>query len=238
MEAATQTLERVTWELGDLIQGDDLDRGEPEAAVTTLLERADELAEAFARAHEGRVAELDGPGLVEAMEQLAEISELAGRAASYAHLRFAADTETPANGALVQMVSERGTAIQTKLLFFELEWVQVPDERATELLATEGLEFARHHLDLERRYRPHLLSKPEETIATELSVTGRGAWTRLFDELTSAIRVELPDAEESVSLDVALSRLIDPDREVRRSTAEAVTAALEPGLRTRGYVFN
>ena len=238
MEAATQTLEQVTWELGDLIRGDGLDPGEPEAAVTTLLQRADELAEAFAGAHEGHVAELDGPGLVEAMEQLAEISELAGRAASYAHLRFAADTETPANGALVQMVSERGTAIQTKLLFFELEWVQVPDERATELLATEGLEFARHHLELERRYRPHLLSKPEETIATELSVTGRGAWTRLFDELTSAIRVELPDAEESVSLDVALSRLIDPDREVRRSTAEAVTAALEPGLRTRGYVFN
>jgi oligoendopeptidase F len=238
MEAATQTLDQVTWELGDLIRGDDLDRGEPEAAVTTLLERADELAEAFARAHEGRVAELDGPGLVEAMEQLAEISELAGRAASYAHLRFAADTETPSNGALVQMVSERGTAIQTKLLFFELEWVEVPDERATELLATDGLEFARHHLELERRYRPHLLSKPEETIATELSVTGRGAWTRLFDELTSAIRVKLPDAEEAVSLDVALSRLIDPDREVRRSTAEAVTAALEPGLRTRGYVFN
>ena len=120
MEAATQELEQVTWELGDLIRGEDLESGEPEAAVTSLLDRADELAEAFARAHEDHVAELDGPGLVEAMEQLAEISELAGRAASYAHLRFAADTEAPANGALVQMVSERGTAIQTKLLFFEL----------------------------------------------------------------------------------------------------------------------
>src|SRR5262249_49793440 len=143
-----------------------------------------------------------------------------------------------ANGALLQMVSERGTAIQTKLLFFELEWVQVPDRRADELLATEGLDFARHHLRLERRYRPHLLSKPEETIATELSVTGRSAWTRLFDELTSAVRVELAADDEPVSLDVALSRLMDPDRDVRRSTAEAVTAALEPGLRTRAYVFN
>ena len=72
------------------------------------------------------------------MEQLAEISELAGRAANFAHLRFAADTEDPANGALMQMVSERGTAIQTKLLFFELEWVEVPDDRAEELLAHRG----------------------------------------------------------------------------------------------------
>ena len=238
-DAAMETLDEVTWDLADLLDGGGIDAiGSDEEAVGFLLDRAEEFAESFARSYEGRVGELDGPGLIEAMKRLAEISELAGRAGSYAHLRFAADTEDPANGALVQRVSERGAAIETKLLFFELDWVQVPDARAEELLETEGLAFARHHLHIERRYRPHLLSKPEETIATELSVTGRSAWTRLFDELTSAIRVELPGADEPVSLDVALSRLFDPDREVRRGTAEAVTAALQPGLRTRAYVFN
>ena len=91
---------------------------------------------------------------------------------------------------------------------------------------------------MERRYRDHLLTKPEEKISTELSVTGRGAWTRLFDELTSAMRVDLESEDEPVSLDIALSRLFHPDREERRKTAEAVTEALEPGLRTRAYVFN
>jgi oligoendopeptidase F len=238
--AATTTLEEVTWDLSHLLALDAVEEGADggEAAVDVLLDRADQAATSFARAYEGHVEELDGPGLVEVMTQLAEIYDLAGRAANFAHLRFAADTEDPANGALLQRVSERGASIQTKLLFFELEWVQVPDARAEELLATDGMEFCRHHLRMERRYRPHLLSKPEETIATELSVTGRGAWTRLFDELTSAIRVELPGGEEAVSLDVALSRLFDPDRDARRRTAEAVTAALEPGLRTRAYVFN
>src|SRR4051795_2476513 len=232
-DAATTALDQVTWDLSHLIDGESGD-----AAVSRLLDQAEELAGGFARAYEGHVSELDGPGLLEAMKLLAEISELAGRAANFAHLRFAADTEDPANGALLQLVSERGTAIQTKLLFFELEWVEVPDARAEELLETDGLEFCRHYLRMERRYRPHLLSKPEETIATELSVTGRGAWTRLFDELTSAIRVELEDEDEPVSLDVALSQLFDPEREKRRSTAEAVTAALDPGLRTRTYLFN
>ncbi len=37
---------------------------------------------------------------------------------------------------------------------------------------------------------------------------------------------------------MALSRLSLPDRDVRRATAEAVTAALAPGLRTRAFVFN
>ncbi len=241
MEAATPTeLDRVTWDLTHLLEGVEgapVD-GDPEAAVTALLEHADGLASGFAERHEGGVAELDGEGLKEAMTELARISDIAGRAASYAHLRFAADTEATENGALMQLVSERATAIQTKLLFFELEWVEVPDDRAEELLATDGLEFCRHYLEMERRYRPHLLSKPEETIATELSVTGRGAWSRLFDELSSAIRVDLDGEEEQVPLDVALSKMFDPDREVRRATQESVTQALEPGLRTRGYVFN
>ena len=236
-DTATTALEDVTWDLSHLLEGEATD-GADEAVVAALLDRAEERAAEFAERYEGKVGELDGPGLKQAMEAIAEISELAGRAANFAHLRFSANTEEPANGALVQMVSERGTAIQTKLLFFELEWVEVPDERAEELLATDGLDFARHYLRMERRYRPHLLSKPEETISTELSVTGRGAWTRLFDELTSAIRVELEGENEPVSLDIALSKLFNPDREVRRKTAEAVTGALGPGLRTRGYVFN
>ncbi|MDP9228422.1 MAG: M3 family oligoendopeptidase [Actinomycetota bacterium] len=240
-------VDEVRWDLSHLLApstGDGEEKllrerpADDEAAVSQLLDQAEQRAGEFAEDYEGKVAELDGPGLRQAMQRLSAISELAGRAANFAHLRFAADTEDPANGALLQLVSERGTAIQTRLLFFELEWVEVDDERAEELLATEGLEFAAHHLRMERRYRPHLLTKPEETIATELSVTGGGAWSRLFDELTSAIRVGLEEEDEPVSLDVALSRLFHPQRSERKATAEAVTAALEPGLRTRAYVFN
>ena len=232
-----------TWDLSDLIDlaaaGIDAPAGDgDEAAVAALIDEAERRAEQFAADLEGKVGELDGAGLIDAMERLAGISDLVGRALNFAHLRFAADTETPAVGALLQRSTERATRIQTRLLFFELEWVAIDDERAEELLATEGLDFCRHHLRMERRYRPHLLTAPEERIVTELSPTGRGAWGRLFDELTSAIRVELPDAEEEVALDVALARLFDPERERRREAADAVTAALEPGLRTRAYVFN
>lgn len=230
------------WDLSDLIDleaaGLDAEAADDKAAVAALLDESDRLAESFAEEFEGRVGELDGPGLVDAMERLARISDLVGRALNYAHLRFAADTEDPEIGALLQRSSERATQTQTRLVFFELEWVAIDDERAEELLATDGLDFCRHHLRMERRYRPHLLTAPEEKIVTELSLTGRGAWSRLFDELTSSIRVELPGNEERVPLDVALSGLFDTDRDKRREVAEAVTEALEPGLRTRAYVFN
>ncbi len=234
-ESADPELEATAWDLEPLVDG------EGPAGVERRLEQALQRAQAFAASYAGALATLDAAGLQEAMHELAGIQELMGRAGYYAALRFSTDTADPANGALLQRVQEQETAIQTTLLFFELEWAALPDERAEELLAGEGLDFCRHHLRNVRRYREHLLSEPEEKILAEKALTGASAWTRLFEELTSAIEVQLPggqDAGEQVALDVALSRLSLPDRELRRTTAEAVTAALAPGLRTRAFLFN
>jgi len=89
-----------------------------------------------------------------------------------------------------------------------------------------------------RRYRPHQLTEPEERVMTELDVTGSAAIRRLYTEQLAAIEVDLPDSDEPVSLEVALSRLLDPDRGVRERAARATSEALRPGLRTRAYMFN
>ena len=229
-------LERASWDLEPLLGG------EGEAGVERRLDEALGRAQTFAERYAGRLEELDGVGLAEAMRELGEIYELVGRVGTYAGLRFSTDTADPANGALLQKVQERETALETTLLFFDLEWAALPDERAEELLVDAGLDFCRHHLRNVRRYREHLLSEPEEKILAEKSLTGASAWARLFEELTSALEVTLPGTgelpDEQVALDVALSRLALPDREVRRTAAEAVTAALAPGLRTRAFVFN
>jgi oligoendopeptidase F len=235
-EKADPELEQAAWDLDPLLDG------EGEAGVDSRLDEAQRRATDFAERYASKLWELDGAGLAEAMHELAAIYELVGRVGTYVGLRFSTDTADPANGALLQKAQERETGIETALLFFELEWAALSDERAEDLLADESLDFCRHHLRNVRRYREHLLSEPEERILTEKSLTGAGAWTRLFEELTSAIEVTLPGTgelpDERVALDVALSRLMLPDREVRRTAAEAVTAALEPGLRTRAFVLN
>ena len=232
MGMATTALEEVAWDLEPLVGGDG------EQGVGRLLADAKERAAAFADIHAGNLHELDGLGLAAAMDELAEIADLVGRAASYASLRFSADTEDPVNGALLQKVQEEATVVETQLLFFELEWNALDDDRVEELLTDAGLEKSRHHLRTLRRYRPHQLTEPEERLLAEKSVTGRDAWTRLFSEVTSAIRVDLPGGDRQVPLDVALSKLTAPDRELRRGVAEAVTEALAPGLRVRGFIFN
>src|ERR1700677_451176 len=228
-------LAQTAWDLEPLVDA------EGEAGVQSRLADALTRSQAFAERYAGKLDGLDSAGLGEAMAELAEIYELLGRAGSYAALRFSTDTAAPENGALLQKVQEGETQISTTLLFFELEWAALSDERVEELLAGEGLDFCRHYLRNARRYREHLLTEPEEKILAEKALTGAGAWSRLFEELTSAIEVELPGDRapaEPVALDVALSKLMDADREVRRGTAEAVSAALAPRLRTRAFLFN
>jgi oligoendopeptidase F len=220
-------LQDVVWDLDHLVAGP--------TGVDEALDEATALATAFAETYRGALAEIDSAGLAQAMHELAKINDLVGRAGSYAQLRFSTDTADPERGALMQRVEERGTVLETMLLFFELEWAGLDDDRAEELLAGDGLDFCTHYLRTARRYRPHLLSEPEERVFSEKALTGRNAWSRLFEELTSALEVEL---EQTVSLDMALSRLAAPEREVRRTAAEAVTKALQPGLRTRAFIFN
>ncbi|HET9074068.1 MAG TPA: M3 family oligoendopeptidase [Solirubrobacteraceae bacterium] len=222
----------TAWDLSPLVDGD------PAGGFDALLSEATQRAGVFAERYAGQVASLDSAGLTAAMRELAAINELAGKAGNFASLNFSTDTADPARGALLQKMEEKVTQIETQLLFFELEWAELDDAAADALLAEAGeeLEFAAHHLRSARRYRPHLLSEPEEKLMAEKGLTSSSAWTRLFGELVSALRVNL-DGEE-LSFELALSRLQGPDREGRRQAAEAVTAALAPGLRTRAYIFN
>jgi oligoendopeptidase F len=226
------TLEAATWDLEPLVGGRGVD------GVVEMLTEARERAETFAQRHKGSVGELGAEGLADAMHELGAIHDLAGRAGSYAVLSFSLDTADPERGALMQRARELSAAIETTLLFFELEWNQLPDQRADELLASHELDFCRHHLRTLRRYRPHQLSEPEERVLTETTVTGASAFQRLFTEHTSALEVSLPDSDEPVSLEEALSRLQAPDRERRAEAATGLTEALRPGLRTRTFVFN
>jgi oligoendopeptidase F len=138
------------------------------------------------------------------MRELAAIHDLGGRAGSYAMLSFSLDTDRPRARRAPPEGRELGAAIETQLLFFDLEWNQVPDERVDELLRRTELGFAAHHLRNLRRYRPHQLSEPEERVLTETDVTGGSAFQRLFTEQTSALEVPLPDRDEPGSLEEGL----------------------------------
>jgi oligoendopeptidase F len=222
--------EEVAWDLTDLFDSPDDPKLEADVAD------AESAAEAFRSRYHGGVGELGATALAEAVAERERIESQLDRALAFAHLRFATNMADPARGALLARLQERAAALETKLLFFSLEWAAVEDEQADALLADEAVAHWRHYLTSLRKYRPYLLTEPEERVLTEKTVSGVSAWSRLYEELLGALRVRIDD--EDVSIETAMSRLYAAERETRRAAAEAITEALQPGLRTRTFVFN
>jgi oligoendopeptidase F len=224
----------VRWELGDLYAGPDDPRIEAD------LDAALAAANAFAARWRGKLGQAGAAELATALDELERLQEPVARAGSFAGLLFAADTSAPRHGALLQRVQERGSEIRNALVFFELDWVCLEEERASALLADPALARRRHFLRSLRRYRPHVLSEPEERLLEETANTGSRAFGRLFDEILARLRfaVRRDDATLDLGEEEVLALLYDPDRDVRREGALALSRVLHENARTLGFVLN
>ena len=228
MDVPTTGAEAVHWDLTDLYA----DR----TALEDDLGAAADAAKQFADRYRGEVASLGPDALAEALAQYEAISDRVGRAYTYAYLHWSTDTNDAERGALLQQVREQYNQIQQQLIFFELEWAHVDAERAQSLMQHEALADYRHYLELEQQRKDHLLTEPEEKILSEKAVTGRSAWNRYFDETMGAARFELDG--ETLTQQQILSKLYEPDRDLRRRAALAFTEGLDDHLRTLTFVLN
>lgn len=228
MEVPSTGAESVRWDLTDLYA----DR----AALEDDLDTAAEEAQEFADRYRGGVGTLAPDALADALAEFEALSDRVGRAFTYAYLHWSTDTNDTERGALLQQVREQYNQIHQQLIFFELEWANVDADRAEQLMEHEALAEYRHYLELEQLQKDHLLSEPEEKILSEKSVTGRSAWNRFFDETMGAARFELDD--ETLTQQQVLSKLYEPDRDLRRRAALAFTEGLRENLRELTFVFN
>ena len=195
----------------------------PRPRVDALLGRRAERADAFAAAYAGKVASLDGAGLDR--RDAASSARSRRSPAAPAPTRTCRSRSTPPTPPTARCCSasrRRAPRSRPRCCSSTSSGRRWTTRRAEELLATDGLDFARHHLATARRYRPHLLSEPEEKILTEKAVSGRSAWVRLFEEQTAAITVELPDERRAGRRWRSRWRgSSTPDREVRRDDRRA-----------------
>jgi len=222
--------ETVRWDLSDLYASP------TDPKIEATLSRSLERAKAFEAKYKGRVASLDPHDFAAMMRELEEDEDAAAKPEVYAYLLHSQDTKNPAAGRLLARVREAGAERGSHGVFFALELAQTSDEQAARLYADKESAQYTHTVEEARKFRPHQLSEPEERVLTDYSPVGNSAWTRLFEELCSGIRVDLNGRQ--MALEEALTQLREPDREVRRRASGAITVALGGDIHTRAYIFN
>ncbi len=232
--ASASSATGIRWNLGDLYDGPD----DPRIAEDQRQALAE--ARTFASARRGKLASFSAPQLREAVEELERITGRIWKPLIFARLSFAGDTSLPRHGALLQAAREAHNEVERELIFFDLEWMALPEEEARALLEDPALAGTRHFLAQTRLRRPFMLSEPEEQVLTLKAGTGRQAFQRLFEEVVGALEcaVDLPDGARRVSLQEALAMLYATERETRAAAARGVTAALREKSRVLTFVFN
>lgn len=222
--------ENIRWNLGDLYTGLD------DPAIEEDIQQTSARADAFAEAYHGKVTALNDEELYEAIVEFEQLVESATKVGSFANLLWSTDTRNAQYGALVQRTQEWAAQLQQKLVFFELEWTNAPDEFVQKMLQSPTLQHFEHWLETTRRYQPHRLSEPEEKILAEKAVTGQNAWTRFFSEFMGNMR--FPFEGEELTQEGILSKLYEGDRNIRQRAAAAFTGQLQENLPVLTYIFN
>jgi len=117
------------------------------------------------------------------------VAQRSSRLGAYAYLWFSENTKDSKARSFKAHVEERLTALQNRLLFFELWWQSIDEKNAARLF--EGSGDMRYHLETIRRYTPHTLTEPEEKIINIKNVTGRSAINTLYDVVANGLTFRL-----------------------------------------------
>lgn len=218
------------WDLSHLYSGPD---GEDFKAA---FEQASQLIDAFEGAYAGKVEGLSSEAFGQALADYEQISDQLGRIGSFAQLYHSQNVEDAERGRFYQNTMDRMTTLSSKTLFFSLAINRLNDEDLEAKLSHPSAAQYRPWLRDLRVYKDHELSDELEKLLHEKYITGRAAWTRLFDETEAAVRCQVGD--ETLTLTEALNRLSDPKPDRRKVAAKGIGAALGEKAPLFTYITN
>ncbi|WP_217912912.1 M3 family oligoendopeptidase [Miltoncostaea marina] len=224
----------VHWDLSPLVA----DAAQARERLAAALERS----RAFEARYRGALATIDGPGLAEALAELAAIDNELSRVGSYANLRESVDVTSEENKDLAAAVDRGMVEASNALRFFDLEWLALDEDRARELHDAPEVAADRHYLIALRRFAPHTLSEPEERMLAERSPAAVSAWQTLFGQITSTLEVPFDagdgEGEQPHTIDRLLALVRHPGRDVRRRALETLYEGLAPHADTLSHCYD
>ena len=154
------TANDLTWNTALLYPAPDSTRLEDD------LSSFEKSAAAFRERYFEKVADLDAGAILAAVREYEAMQVRMSMAFCYAHLLFADDSGNETYLALSQRCSELGNRLSQQLLFFDLELMNLADDRFEAFCALPGAEGYVHFLTGIRKFRPYTLKENEERLLT------------------------------------------------------------------------
>ncbi len=218
------------WDLKDLYKGMN------DKKLERDLVKLETEAAKFRKRFEGKLKRARGERIAKAVRDYEVLSDGLGKIMSFAGLLHAGNMTDPEISQFFQTMKERATVISSETLFFTLELNRLDEAKYQEKLQVPELAHYKPWLSEVRSYKDHQLSDELEAFLLEQSVSGRGAWVRLFDETMASLR--FPFQGEELTSAVVLSKLSDTDEKVRKEAAKSVGKVLGDNINLFTLITN
>jgi oligoendopeptidase F len=172
-----------------------------------------------------------------AIREYEQIEEVMGRMASFAGLMYFSNTLDADNAKFYGDMQAHITNASAHLIFFTLELNRIDEKDIANGIQNDALtaHYKSWILDL-RKDKPHQLDENVEQLFHEKSITGHGAWNRLFDETMADLRFTI-DGEER-PLEATLNLLQEADPAIREKAAKALVETFSGNLRIFTLITN
>jgi len=193
-------------------------------------------AEALSAEFKGRINDLNAMTLDGLIIRYQAISELSSKLTSYADLAFARNMTDVNIGKLAQDAREAESMIVASLVFVEHELAEIDDDNIAAIMADPAMARWAPWVRLVRAFRKHQLSLDMETMLIDRQPSGRGAWIRLFDEMSSSLSFPIDD--QHVPEAEIIDMMSDPNPETRKKAGMSRSQVLTDNSRTMGLILN
>jgi oligoendopeptidase F len=225
----------ASWDLTDLYQTS------REPAWADDLNRGVERARQFQAAYKGSDFSLFSPAaFFQALKEYESIQEDGVKPFLYASLLFSEDSQNNEYKTLLQKAKEQWNELENQVLFFRLALIGLPHEKIQGLLSHPPLKVYEHALYFLRRFQSFTRGEKEEEIFSRKNLTGRSAFTTLFDEFTGSFsfRLEVEGEEKEFTGSQMLSLLYASDRSLRERAFRTYLRQHGENHLVLGSIFN
>ncbi len=229
-------------DLGHLPEWDltDLYPGTQSKALNDDIEYASSLAQDFQKKYQNNLLELakrpQSSDFADTILLYEKLQDILGRVASYAYLVYASDISHADNIKFFGDIQETLTSVSSKLLFFSLEINQIPDDLIQKCLENPNLAKYKPWFDDLRKEKPFQLEANIEKLFNDKTVTGRMAWSRLFNDTIASFKFDIDG--QKFTLEPTLNLLLDNQEEKRKTASNALSKVFSENIQTFTLITN
>lgn len=218
------------WDLSDLYKS----INDPQ--IKKDLESYRKSAIKFAKDYKGRLAELSADEFYKAIKDIEKRSKISGRLGGFAYLNMVTQMKNTEAVAFYQSIEEKMTDYVKPIVFFSLEFNQLPQSKINEWLKDKRIKQYKFWIKRLRKFKDYELSEPEEQIYIEKSITSGEAWVRLYEETSSRLVYTVDGKQYN---DAELSKLLlDKDEKLRRKAGKEMNRVLYENSHLFTFIYN